>query len=95
MPLTKQAIKKVRQDKRKTIYNVRVKKTYKQAVAAFRKNPTSKGISAVFSKLDKAAKTNIIHKNKADRLKSRLSKLIKLSGKSPTLKTSKKQTAPA
>ena len=95
MPLTKQAIKKVRQDKRKTIYNVRVKKTYKQAVAAFRKNPTLKGIGDVFSKLDKAAKTNIIHKNKAARLKSRLSKLIKPSGKSPTLKTSKKQAAPA
>jgi len=76
MPLTKQAIKKVRQDKRKTIYNVRVKKTYKQAVAAFRKNPTLKGIGDVFSKLDKAAKTNVIHKNKAARLKSRLSKLI-------------------
>ena len=95
MPLTKQAIKKVRQDKRKTIYNVRVKKTYKQAVAAFRKNPTSKGIGEVFSKLDKAAKTNIIHKNKAARLKARLSKLIKLGGKTPTLKTSKKQTVPA
>ena len=76
MPLTKQAIKKVRQDKRKTIYNMRVKKTYKQAVAAFRKNPTLKGIGDVFSKLDKAAKTNVIHKNKAARLKSRLSKLI-------------------
>ena len=95
MPLTKQAIKKVRQDKRKTIYNVRVKKTYKQAVAAFRKNPTAKDISAVFSKLDKAAKTNIIHKNKAARLKSRLSKLIKSSGKSSTLKTPRKQAAPA
>lgn len=76
MPLTKQAIKKVRQDKRKIIYNLRVKKTYKQAVAAFRKNPVAKSISGVFSKLDKAAKTNIIHKNKAARLKSRLSKLI-------------------
>ena len=95
MPLTKQAIKKVRQDKRKTIYNMRTKKAYKQAVSAFRKNPTLKGIGEVFSKLDKAAKTNIIHKNKAARLKSRLSKLIKLSGKSPALKTSKKQAVPA
>ena len=95
MPVTKQAIKKVRQDKRKTIYNLRVKKTYKQAVAAFRKNPTLKGIGEVFSKLDKAAKTNIIHKNKAARLKSRLSKLIKSSGKSSTLKTPRKQAAPA
>lgn len=76
MPVTKQAIKKIRQDARKTIYNMRVKKTYKLAVAAFRKNPTAKAISEVFSKLDRAAKTNIIHKNKAARLKSRLSKLI-------------------
>ena len=56
MPLTKQAIKKVRQDKRKTIYNLRVKKAYKQAVSAFRKSPTLKGIGDVFSKLDIAAK---------------------------------------
>ena len=76
MPVTKQAIKKVRQDKRKTIYNLRVKKTYKQAVSAFRKNPTAKSLSEIFSKLDRAAKTNIIHKNKAARLKSRLSALI-------------------
>ena len=76
MPVTKQAIKKVRQDKRKTIYNMRTKKAYKQAVSAFRKNPTIKSISEVFSKLDRAAKINLIHKNKASRLKSRLSKLI-------------------
>ena len=76
MPVTKQAIKKVRQDKRKTIYNIRTKKAYKQAVAAFRKNPKAVSISAVFSKLDRAAKTNLIHKNKASRLKSRLSALI-------------------
>ena len=93
MPLTKQAIKKVRQDKRKTIYNLRVKKAYKQAVSAFRKNPTVKGIGDVFSKLDKAAKTNIIHKNKAARLKSRLIKLIKSTGKSPVAKPQKKQAS--
>jgi len=89
MPLTKQAIKKVRQDKRKTIYNIRTKKAYKQAVVAFRKKPTAKSISEVFSKLDRAAKTNLIHKNKASRLKSRLSALISV--KPP--KTSKKATA--
>ena len=95
MPLTKQAIKKVRQDKRKTIYNIRTKKAYKQAVVAFRKKPTAKSISEVFSKLDRAAKTNLIHKNKAARLKSRLSKLITSSGKSSALKSTKKQAAPA
>lgn len=77
MPVTKQAIKKVRQDKRKTDFNLKVKKAYKRAVHDFRKNPTSKVLSEVFSKLDRAAKTNVIHKNTASRLKSRLSLLVK------------------
>ncbi len=77
MPVTKQAIKKVRQDKRKTTVNSKVKTAYKAAVIAFRKKPSAAGLPAVFKVLDKAAKTNVIHKNKASRLKSRLSKLIK------------------
>ena len=76
MPVTKQAIKKVRQDKRKAIFNLRVKKAYKKAVVEFRKNPAASLFKTVSSKLDIAAKTNIIHKNKASRIKSRLSKLI-------------------
>ena len=76
MPVTKQAIKKVRQDRRKTVINLRVKKNFKAAVLAFRKKPTAGGLRKVFVALDRAAKTNVIHKNKASRLKSRLSKLI-------------------
>ncbi|MBI2326844.1 30S ribosomal protein S20 [Candidatus Curtissbacteria bacterium] len=78
MPVTKQAIKKVRQDRRKTVYNLRVKKIYKATVSAFGKKPTIAGLSAVYRALDRAAKVNVIHKNKASRLKSRLSKLIKV-----------------
>ncbi|OGD79631.1 hypothetical protein A3B52_00120 [Candidatus Curtissbacteria bacterium RIFCSPLOWO2_01_FULL_41_28] len=85
MPVTKQAIKKVRADKRKTIINLRVKKTLKKTVAAFSKNPTTAALKTVYKLADRAAKTNIIHKNKAARLKSRLSNLVK----SPT-KTRKK-----
>lgn len=77
MPVTKQAIKKVRQDRRKTIINLRVKKTLKKAVAAFYKNPTAATLKTVYRLADRAAKTNIIHKNKAARLKSRLSNLVK------------------
>lgn len=77
MPVTKQAIKKVRQDRRKTIYNMKVKKAYKKLVSVFRKTPTPASLKLVYKTLDRAAKTNVIHKNKAARLKSRLSKLVK------------------
>ncbi|MBI3955662.1 30S ribosomal protein S20, partial [Candidatus Gottesmanbacteria bacterium] len=40
------------------------------------KKPTAKALASAFTQLDKAAKTNVIHKNKASRLKSRLSKLL-------------------
>ena len=83
MPVIKQAIKKVRQDKRKTLINLKVKKAFQEAVRGFRKNPTKEGLVKVYKVLDRAAKTNVIHKNKAARLKSRLSKMI--SGKGSRL----------
>ena len=92
MPVTKQAIKKVRQDERKAGFNLRLKKAYKKAVHDFRKNPSAKGLTDVFSKLDRAAKTNVIHKNTASRLKSRLSKLVKGSAPPPKATTTKKKT---
>lgn len=76
MPVIKQAIKKVRQDKRKAAINLAARSKYKKAVGAFRKNPTEVLLKAAYSALDKAAKTNAIHRNKAARLKSRLSKKL-------------------
>lgn len=76
MPVTKQAIKKVRQDHRKTVFNLRLKKKFKQAISAFRKNPSEKALPGLFSVLDKAAKTNVIHPKKASRLKGRISKML-------------------
>ncbi|OGD93327.1 hypothetical protein A2697_00670 [Candidatus Curtissbacteria bacterium RIFCSPHIGHO2_01_FULL_41_44] len=91
MPVTKQAIKKVRQDKRKTVYNLKVKKALKATVLAFRKKPTQAGLLTVYKAADRAAKTNVIHKNKAARIKSRLSKMLtKVAGlKVPIKKSSK------
>ncbi len=92
MPVTKQAIKKVRQDKRKALINLKVKQAYKKAIRDFVKKPTEAGLKAVFGAVDKAAKVNVIHKNKASRLKSRLSKkLPKPSAKktSPSVKSKK------
>ncbi len=85
MPVTKQAIKKVRQDKRKTLINLKIKQAYKKAVRDFVKKPTEAGLTGVFKSLDKAAKGNVIHKNRASRLKSRLSKkLPKAASKKPS-----------
>lgn len=86
MPVIKQAIKKVRQDRRKTAINLRRKLAYKKAVHDFRRQPSAKGLTVVFKALDKAAKTNVIHKNKAARLKGRLSKMI-ASGAKPSKAT--------
>ena len=83
MPVTKQAIKKVRADRRKTAINLVRKIAFKKAVGAFRKKPTAAGLVAVYKAVDKAAKTNVIHKNKAARLKSRLSKMLAPKAKPP------------
>jgi len=94
MPVTKQAIKKVRQDKKKAIYNARLRRAYKKAVSDFRKNPGSALLTSAFSALDRAAKVNVIHNNTASRLKSRLSKLVKESASSVNTKTTKKISSP-
>lgn len=75
MPLIKSAIKKMRQDKVKTVRNARVKRTLREVLKKTRKNPTAKNLQLAYKTLDKTAKNNIIHKNKASRLKSRLTKL--------------------
>lgn len=84
MPVIKQAIKKVRQDKRKTEINLATKNKYKKAIAAFKKNPTEALLKTVYNTLDRAAKAKIIHPNKAARLKSRLSKKVTGASKKST-----------
>lgn len=83
MPITKSAFKALRQSKRKRTRNLEqqkalkdVMKKYKKAVEADKKDETAKLLPEVYKKLDKAAKTNIIKKNKASRLKSRLTKKL-------------------
>jgi len=77
MPITKQAIKKLRHDRQRTKQNANHRVLLKGLVKKARKAPTAKSVSLVFAALDKAAKRNIIHKNAASRTKARLSKLLK------------------
>lgn len=75
MPLIKSAIKKMRKDKVRTKRNAARESVLKNLVKKARKTPSQETLKAAFSALDKAAKVKIIHKNKASRIKSRLSKL--------------------
>lgn len=81
MPLIKSAQKKLRQDKVRTERNSVVKKAYRAAIKLVTKTvvggkkAASKDVSAAHSRIDKAVKKNLLHRNKAARLKSRMSKL--------------------
>lgn len=88
MPIIKSAKKALRSSKRKKTANDRYREKLRRLIKQFRKNPVKKDLPPVFSILDRSAKKHIIHKNKAARLKSRLTQLIK----KPT-KTSKSVTA--
>ena len=76
MPITKRAVKKLRHDRKRTIEIKRVHEALQKLVKSMRKKPTATSLTKVFSALDKATKTHAIHKNKAARLKARLSKLL-------------------
>ena len=77
MPILSSAKKALRQSKRRALVNKRTKSKTKTSIDAFKAKPTSASLEAVYSAVDRAAKKNIFHKNKAARLKSRLSKLLK------------------
>lgn len=76
MPIIKSAKKALRQSRKKRVFNEAQKKTLKAIVKKFRKSLNAEDLSLVYKKLDKAAKTNIIKKNRAARLKSRLTHLM-------------------
>ncbi|MBI4066256.1 30S ribosomal protein S20 [Candidatus Gottesmanbacteria bacterium] len=76
MPVTNQAKKKLRRDRLREVHNARIRRLVRDAIKAVRRRPTPKALSLAFTALDKSIKRNIVHKNKAARLKSRLSKLL-------------------
>jgi len=84
MPITKSAKKALRQNITRRDKNNKQKKSlkitiknYVKLVESKEKDKASENLKLVFKALDKAVKTNLIKKNKASRLKSRLSKKIR------------------
>ena len=83
MPIIKSAKKALRQNIKRRKVNVKRKtelksviKQFKKLVAEGKKEEAQKYLSQVYKKLDKSAKVNLIKKNRASRLKSRLSKKL-------------------
>lgn len=72
----KSSVKRIRQEKKRTLHNRYYAKTMRNAVRKLRaitdKEEALKLYPSVQKMLDKLAKTNIIHKNKASDLKSKL-----------------------
>lgn len=83
MPITQSAKKALRGSLRKRERNVARKERYKKAIKEYRKlvankqwEEAKKFLPSVQKTLDKIAKSGLIKKNKASRLKSRLTKKL-------------------
>src|ERR1035437_10297978 len=94
MPVIKSAKKKLKQDKKRQVRNNYLRQAFKDAVKEATKSKTLEKVKKAVSNVDKAVKKGLIHKNKAARIKSRLSKLNKPSTAVPKA-TVKKVVKPA
>ncbi len=76
----KSSLKRIRQEKKRSEHNRYYAKTMRNAVRKLRAMTNKEEAMALYPKvqkmLDKLAKTNIIHKNKAANIKSSLTKHV-------------------
>lgn len=88
MPVTKTSKRALRGSKKKESVNKLILNKLGIAVRVARKGKAVEKILSAISLADRAAKKKVIHKNKAARIKSQLSKLLP---KKVSKKTSKKK----
>ena len=79
MPITKSANKKLRSDKKKSLFNRSTKTKTKSAIDLFKSTLSGENLAKAFSMVDRAVKKGVVKKGKADRIKSRLAKKVKSS----------------
>jgi len=75
VPVTKTAKRALRSSSKKAAVNKSIAADLEVAIRIARKNKKRKDINRAMSLADKAAKKHVIHRNKAARIKSQLSKL--------------------
>ncbi|KKQ97713.1 MAG: 30S ribosomal protein S20 [Candidatus Woesebacteria bacterium GW2011_GWB1_39_12] len=91
MPVTKTAKRALRSSTRKQAFNKKTLASLEVAIRRAKKSKTTENIKKAFSLADRAAKKKFIHKNKAARIKSRLSTLLpKQKSSTSKAKTKKK-----
>lgn len=83
MPITSSAKKALRASKHKAVFNEKRRDAFTDAVKKVKKliitnkiKEAEAMLSSAFQAIDKACKTNLIHKNTASRKKSRLAKML-------------------
>ena len=83
MPITSSAKKALRASKHKAVFNLKRKDAISDIVKKVKKLVTDKKVKeaeallpTAFKAIDKACKTNLIHKKTASRKKSRLAKML-------------------
>ena len=76
MPVTTTAKRALRGSRRKESINKLTLKNLEVAVRVAKKSKTAEKVLVATSLTDRAAKKKVIHKNKAARIKSQLSKLL-------------------
>ena len=98
MPITKSAVKALRQNKTRKTRNIIRKKAFREAVKDLRalslenkKEEASKLLPQVYKAIDKATKRGLLKKNTASRKKSRLTKLVNKLGAKKKLETRDKE----
>lgn len=76
MPVIKSAKKKLRQDRKRAVRNKKIKNLLKSLIKNVKNKPSKKKALEAIKIADKAVKKHVLHKNKAARIKSGLSKLL-------------------
>ena len=76
MPITKTAKRALRSSRRKQNINTLISTKLDAAIRIAKRGKSENNIIRAFSLTDRAVKNKIIHKNKAARIKSSLSKLL-------------------
>lgn len=90
MPVTKTAKRALRSSKRKENINKSIRNRLGVAMRLSKREKTEKKIRETISLIDRAAKRKIIHKNKAARMKSAISKILPRKSSKTLKKTAKK-----
>lgn len=96
MPIIKSAIKRAKQSEVRRLRNLKVKTAIKKDMRAVLDDAGAKDVndklSSAYSKLDKAVKTGLMHKNTAARRKARLARNVNGAAKSAPKAAAKPKT---